>query len=434
MKEYQEIKNGLKKSDFLHKEIMASQETVQRLRPLWDKAFERFYCKENGLFYEFVTDCMSKAWENLPAVSEIEKMYPNPCGWGTGMEDSVMNGAAAVDALISACCIGDENLNKITSELVCGILKCTEVSENCGFVARSISPYDNKSHYIESSRDQYTHFVYSLLRYYFSDLSDEDTKERIRKALVSVAEKCKREVTPENDYNMLREDGSIGKVNKMWGNIAAHERMRMPMIYLAAYKASEKEEYLLLYRQYRDEALEKSLDYNEKTSRLYCALQMMCSLRLVYEYDEDEKFRNRLLPLMNRLAEYGEEKAVNNSVEFSKALYRDKLDYAFKPWRTVNMFDGGEYNGYRYLNPGQSELKENSAFYPVREVGEGALLAAMCPHRRVSDEVLLALLRMADAVDVEKQSSVYALLYLPCAYAACLENRMILRKECRHEK
>jgi len=391
---------------------------------LWETAFSRFYCHKTGLFYEFVTDEVSKAWDDLPTVSEIAKVYPNPCGWGTGMEDAVMNGATALDALIAAHNVGRSAFDGMTDKLADGILGCQFNEKNYGFVARSFSHYDGKSHYIESSRDQYTHFVYSLLRYYFSDLCDEGTKKRIKNALIAVAEKCKREVVPENDYNMLREDGSIGKVNKMWGNIGAHERMRLPMFYLAAYKVSGDAGYFELYRKYRDEALEKSLDYNEKASRLYCALQMMCSLKLVYEYDEDEIFKSKLLPLMSRLADYAEEKVLENSAEFSKPERKTQLDYAFKPWRSVNMHDGGEFNGYGYLNPGQSELKENVAFYPVREVGEGAMLAAMCPERRVSDDVLAALVKMSDAIDVKKHSSVYSLLYMPCAYALCMENRM----------
>ena len=396
---------------------------TDKLYELWNTALNRFYCTKTGLFYEFVADESAKAWDDLPTVSEIAKVYPNPCGWGTGMEDAVMNGATALDALIASHNVGDVSGDGMAEKLADGVLGCQFNDKNYGFVARSVSPYDVKSHYIESSRDQYTHFVYSLLRYYFSDLSDEGAKERIRNALVAVAEKCKREVIPENDYNMLREDGSIGKVNKMWGDIGAHERMRLPMFYLAAYKVSGEAEYFELYRKYRDEALEKSLDYNEKASRLYCALQMMCSLKLVYEYDEDENFKCKLLPLMSRLADYAEEKVLANSAEFSKPERKIQLDYAFKPWRSVNMRDD-ESGGYRYLNPGQSELKENVAFYPVREVGEGAMLAAMCPKRRVSDDVLVSLTRMSDAIDVKKHSSVYSLLYMPCAYALCMENRM----------
>ena len=396
---------------------------TDKLYELWNTALDRFYCPKTGLFYEFVTDETAKAWDDLPTVSEIAKVYPNPCGWGTGMEDAVMNGATALDALIASHRIGVLPVSDMIKSFAEGVLDCQFNDKSLGFVARSVSPYDGKSHYIESSRDQYTHFVYSLLRYYFSDLSDESTKERIRNALVAVAEKCKREVIPENDFNMLREDGSIGKVNKMWGDIGAHERMRLPMFYLAAYKVSGDAGYFELYRKYRDEALEKSIDYNEKASRLYCALQMMCSLKLVYEYDEDENFKSKLSPLMNRLADYAEEKVLANAYEFSKPERKTQLDYAFKPWRSVNMHES-EFNGYRYLNPGQSELKENVAFYPVREVGEGAMLAAMCPQRRVSDDVLAALVRMADAIDVKKHSSVYSLLYMPCAYALCMENRM----------
>ena len=125
---------------------------------------------------------------------------------------------------------------------------------------------------------------------------------------------------------------------------------------------------------------------------------------------------------MNRLAHYGEERAVNNSIEFSGWEHRKELDYAFKPWRDVKMNDMGVFQGYRYLNPAQSELRENIAFYPVREVGEGAILAAMCPERKVSDTLAGAVLRMAEAIDVNKQSSVYPLLYMPCAYTMCVEN------------
>ncbi len=387
---------------------------------LWNTAFERFWCPETSLFYEFVTDETSKAWDNLPTALEIKNNYPNPCGWGTGMEDSVMNGTVAIDALLS--CGVTENIKKLVHFLADGVLKCSEVSESEGFVARSISPYDNKSHYIESSRDQYTHFVYSLTRYYFSDLCEKNVKERIRRAIVAVADKCRNDVTAENDFNMLREDGSVGKVNKMWGDIGAHEYMRLPMFYLAAYRISGNDDYFSLYRKYIDEAIEKSHAFNEKTSRLYCSLQMMCSLKFVYNYDEDENIKKSMLPLMKRLALYGEDKAVNNSIEFSKQKHRCELDYAFKMWKQVNMKDDGYFNGCRYLNPGQSELSENVAFYPVREVGEGAILAAMCPERRVSSELPKAVLRMANVIDTKKQSSVYPLLYLPCAYALCIEN------------
>lgn len=393
------------------------------LYDLWNRAFERFYCPDTRLFYEFVTDSTSRAWDDLPAVCEIQRSYPNPCGWGTGMEDSVMNGSAVIDALSASRKIGAEVDEGLIRKLADGLLKCCELSKDRGFVARSISPCDNKSHYIESSRDQYTHFMYSLTRLCLSDLCDEGTKERIKNAVVSVAEKCRREVIAENDFNMLREDGSVGMVNKMWGCIGAHEYMRLPMFYLAAYKVSGEGEYFTLYRKLRDEALEKSLDYDEKRSRLYCALQMMCSLRFVYDYDEDDSFKNKLLPLMKRLAQYGEEKAINNSIEFSRHEHRQELDYAFKKWRSVNMHDRGVFGGYRYLNPAQSELGENVAFYPVREVGEGAILASMCPERPVSDLLFEAVIRMAGAIDINKQSSVYALLYLPGAYALCLENK-----------
>ena len=79
---------------------------IKKLYSLWNTAFERFYCPKTNLFYEFVTDDTSKAWDNLPTETEIQRSYPNPCGWGTGMEDSVMNGSTVIDALLSSYRMG----------------------------------------------------------------------------------------------------------------------------------------------------------------------------------------------------------------------------------------------------------------------------------------------------------------------------------------
>lgn len=392
---------------------------------LWNTALERFFNSETELFYEFVEDETTNAWNDLPNIEEINALYPNPCGWGTGMEDSVMNGSTALDALISAHSVGVEIDRTLASSLANGLLRCQFNDKNEGFVARSFSPIDQRSHYIESSRDQYTHFMYSLTRYALSDLSSESERKSIQKAVCAVAEKCRREVTAQNNYHMLREDCSIGMVNKMWGTLGAHEYMRLPMFYLCAYAVSGKDDYLKLYHTYRDEALEKSMDFDKGKSRLYCSLQMMCSLRAVYEYDNDADFRSKLLPLMTELAEYGERKAIANADRFSKPEHKRDVDYAFKSWRAVKLRDSGEFNGYRYQNPGQSELAENVAFYPVREVGEGAILASMCPCRRVSSELLESLVKIANAIDTKKHSSVYALLYTPSAYAFCLENHKL---------
>lgn len=395
------------------------------IQKAWSTALERFFCPDTDLFYEFVYDDTSKAWNELPTLENIADAYPNPCGWGTGMEDSVMNTSTALDTLVCAERLGKgSDVKGLADRFFDGLMRCTASEKNKGFVARSVSPIDGKSHYIESSRDQYTHLVYSFLNFYFSPLSSLNQQDSIRSVLSAVAEKCIREVIPENEYNMLREDGTIGKVNKMWGDIGAHEWMRLPMFYLAAYAVTEDRKYKELYDKYRDKALENSLSHDPEKSRCYCSLQMQLSLRAVYDYDTDNAFRSELLNLMKYLAQYGENKSIQNSKEFSVPERGDEVNCRFVPWNKRHLIYCDVFGGYKYYSSGQTESPLNTAFYPVREVGEGAILAAICPERSISHELSDAVLNMAQAIDLKKHSSVYAPLYLPCAYALCTENRM----------
>ena len=180
---------------------------------------DRFFCDETNLIYDFLID-EGNAWHHLPKPEDINKQRPNPCGWGTGMEDCVLNGGSVLDGIVAEYSVTkNPKLKALSDKILKGMMLCATVSEDSGFVARGGSPFDGKSYYINSSRDQYTHWVYGAVRLFASPLSDEAQKEEIKKVIVAIAEKCLREVTPENDYNMLRADGKIGMVNKMWGDI-----------------------------------------------------------------------------------------------------------------------------------------------------------------------------------------------------------------------
>ena len=386
------------------------------IQKAWETAIERFFCPETHLFYEYVYDEAAKAWDNLPTLDQISSAYPNPCSWGTGMEDSVMNGSMALDMLI---CYGNngkqDETKELTEQIFNGLLKCTENNKNKGFLARSISPIDLKSHYPESSRDQYTHLIYTFLNFYFSPICTSCQRDQIRNVISNIAEKCINEVIPENNYNMLREDGTIGKVNKMWGDVATHEWMRLPMFYLAAYVVTENKKYRELYLKYRDEALEKSLSYEPEKVRCFCSLQMQCSLRSIYDFDTDSAFRSGLLSLMNRIADYGEYRSVENSKIYTQPCRNAEVNSVFKPWNAGSPYDEGLFGGYRYyIYP-----VGNDAVYPVREVGEGAIITAICPNRAISDELIDSIKNMASVINFKKYSCVYALLYLPYAYTLC---------------
>ena len=383
--------------------------------------FERYFCPETELLYEFVVDADGSAWHHLPTPKEIAASVPNPCGWGTGMEDSVMNGGNAIDMLIAAHALtGDERIKPCVDALFRGLLLCADGKKNPGFVARSVSPFDKTSHYIESSRDQYTHWVYAAMNLYASPLSDAWQKEQIRKTLVKIAEKCERDVLPENEFHMLREDNTVGRVNKMWGDLGTHEWLRLPMFYLAAYGVTGDPHWQAMYLRYRDEALERSLPHDPDTMRCYASLQMQCALRLIFDYEKDGAVKEKLLALMHRNAVYGAEKAIANSAEYCKPEHDAAIHYRFRPWNGIEPFRQGVINGYNYDNPAQSERKDvNPAFYPVREVAEGAIMAAMCPSYTVAPDLLAAIDRMVQRIDLKRFSSIYAPLLLSEAHILC---------------
>ena len=61
----------------------------------------------------------------------------------------------------------------------------------------------------------------------------------------------KQNVTPENNYDSMRADGTHDTrgISRMW-NVSGHEAARLPMIYAAAWNTTGNDEYHQLYRKY----------------------------------------------------------------------------------------------------------------------------------------------------------------------------------------
>ena len=157
-----------------------------------------------------------------------------------------------------------------------GLSLCCTVHGVKGFVARGVCVQDSKSIYINTSRDQYTHLVHGLWKYYNSKIIDANTKAKVCGLLSNIADRMIATVVPENDYDSLRADGSrcgLG-ICRMW-NVGAHEAARLPMIYAAAWKTSGNIRYFKEYEKYFQSALEQS----EKVTSghpAYALLQMQC--------------------------------------------------------------------------------------------------------------------------------------------------------------
>ena len=378
---------------------------------------EYLFCPDTGLIYDYRVEGCGNGWHHLPTPADIAQNVPNPCGWGTGMEDSVLNGGSAIDALLARYEVTrDPALKASVNALFKGMLRCVNLTN--GFVARSISPADARSHYINSSRDQYTHWVYAAVRLYDSPLSDAGQQEAIRRALSAIARKCKREVREENGYELLREDGHVGLVCRMWGEISPHEYLRLPMFYLAAHHVTGEKSWLRLAEQYLYEGLEKSVDFNIDRSKCYASLQLQYSLRLIFDLSEDAFVQNAAKKLMQNLTSHWQAKALYTYEPLCTNGFNPDFDFVYHPWNACQMRDMGTVSGLLYLNPAQSEDKNNRAFYPIRSIGEAISIAALCPDFPLDPRLPQILQKLAGCIDYDRHGS-YAPLLLVCGHDLC---------------
>lgn len=393
------------------------------LAKTWDYLMDNLFCEKTSLFYDYIVEQHRGDFEKyLPTPDLIEKCVPNPCGWGSGMEDSMINGSCMLEAAIEAYILTkDVKFITLAKKFFKGMQLCASVSDSEGFLARSVSPVDGKTHYIDSSRDQYTHFVSAAAKYYQSGIADEDEMAFIRKTFCAFASRCRKNVTPENSWNILREDGVECIVTRMW-EASAHEMMRPPMFYLAAWKIGGDETFRVDYMRFRDEGMTASeqIDFS-RYDRAFAINQMQISLRFTYDYDDDVAFKERCLALMQKCANYGLKTAVSLADKYSAnpILLNEKA----KPWNEMAAWYFGNVSGYAYYVP--LHFKSNapgslrSAWY-IRDVGDAASLYTSLPDAEYNPKLALAVEKMLRAVDLSEHNS-DAPLYMLTPYYT-LEN------------
>ena len=372
--------------------------------------FEKLYSEKTGLIYDFLaSDAPDGATFNLPSPEMIEKQVPNPCGWMTGMEDSAINNGVMIEALLLYVKkTGNESVLPLLHGLIKGYILLGTVSESEGFLARSVSPVDGKSHYNNSSRDQYTHWVYTAVLYLRSGYATEDEKAAITRVLVSFARKAEREIRGEN-YEFLREDGKIGIVCKMWGKIDPHEYLRLPMIYLAAYNVSKDEHWKDKYLEYREEAFARSEDiYKEgvmdKFIYAYALLQMQLSLRLICDLESDGEYKTRAAALMDFVAGYSE-KYSSPGVGEADAPQAD----VYNDWRALKADFLGFINGYAYFLPQPSA--DDSRELNMRNAAESVIIRCLAADNAVRPREKEKFDYVVSKTDFKKATSYWPVLF-----------------------
>jgi hypothetical protein len=251
---------------------------VKCMDEAWKVSWQRFYEPGTEMFYDYLSSyAPGHGLDHLPKAEEVKRQFPNVYGYDTGMEDCMISAGVMLSMIVDQYSVTHkEKLRKAAYSVFKGIQLSATVSGSPGFLARCVCTEDRKSVYINSSRDQYTHAVHGLWKYYHSPLCSEAVRSEIGKILSAFADRMKQNVTAANDYDFLRADGTRDTrgISRMW-QVQAHEAARLPMIYAAAWNTTGKKEYFDLYRHYVGEAIEQSSEIKNNTTT-YALLQMQC--------------------------------------------------------------------------------------------------------------------------------------------------------------
>lgn len=395
-------------------------ETAPTSKPLspamdqaWDMAWSRFYLDKVQTFADYLSSYeKGKEQAHLPTADEVKRQYPNPCGYGTGMEDGAILGGAMLSILCDRFAVtGDEQLRDRAASAFAGLHRCVTVHGVRGFVARNVCPQDGTGVYINSSRDQVTHFVHGLWQYYHSPLSTDLTRQQTRTILADVAERMIEFVTPENDYDFCRADGKrcpLG-ICRMW-NVQAHEAARLPMIYAAAWDVTRDERYRKMWRQYVVEATEQSAS-PDPHKPAYAFLQMQCSLELLHHLETEPALKETLHARMAHVSELALKrftwvagKIASKSPEEMRMLGPDWRKVAV--WKDQKGYQVPQWGPYREI------------WHLTREAGESALVLLMSKPETLSAEQKAGLQKMILETDYLHNSSCGILYHLATYWKA----------------
>jgi len=379
----------------------------------WDVVWSRFFQKGTQTFADYLSSYEpGRELAHLPTAEEVKRQFPNPCGYSTGMEDGMILGGAMLSIIADRYAVThDETLRERMAGVFAGMRLAATVHGVPGFVARNVCPEDRQSVYINSSRDQYTHFVHGLWKYYHSPLADEAAKGEIRRLLAAAADRMIQFVTPENDYDFLRADGKrcpLG-ICRMW-KVQAHEAARLPMIYAAAWDVTRDDRYRQEWRKYVAEAVEQSATPDENKPA-YALLQMQCSLELLRELESDEALKGKIEAVMQHVAQLAAKRTVKVWAQIAKKS-PETMQMLGPDWRNVPEWK--DQKGY--ANPQWGPYRE--IWHLTREVGEAGVVPLMLNPPELSPEQKKLLQDMILTFDYQRNSSCGIIYHLATYWKA----------------
>ncbi len=383
---------------------VTDEQLYAKVEEAWQATWDRFYDERTHLFYDRVCSYdTAKRLACLPTPEEAARQYPNRNGWGTGMEDC----AISTGVMLSMICdgfaaTGEQGLRPAAEKVFAGMVLLGTLSKSKGFVIRGVCPTDGRSHYCESSRDQYTWYAYGLWRYYRSPLSTVAEKAKMREIIAAICARMDRNVVAKNDYHIGREDGTFdGLVDKMWDN-EAHEIARLPMIYAIGADVTGASRWRDAARRLGPAAAARSAE--ESTTILYAMLQQQVSLEALYELEASPKLKAQWLACMRLTARRAEAGCLHGHGYRVQDLGKVDMD-----WRTWPM---RESRGYRIPTMPEICKREDRT---IRQPAEAMLVQLLLPRPRLTSKQLAAMKQTIAQVDYSRIIT-YGLYYTQAVY------------------
>ncbi|MBR1589212.1 MAG: hypothetical protein IJ658_12915 [Kiritimatiellae bacterium] len=278
----------------------------------WKRVMEKFYSPKTGGIYV----CEPK--DVQPARDFPGGLLKPELGYGRGLEDCAINGGTALSGLVDAYAVTrDPACAADAAKIANGLLNLVNAHPYKGFVARGLCVEDGKSICRLSSRDQVTHWVHGLWRYWRSGLVPDGMKAPIRAAFADVAGLMARNVTESNGWNFLQADGTPDPrgICKMRETMP-HEAARLAMVYAAAGEIAGDAKWTMLYRALREEALDGSCRLANLSERdvarwmpSYTLHQMNASLEVLLGIEKDVACRAKIVRAMVACARIARDRA-----------------------------------------------------------------------------------------------------------------------------
>lgn len=380
---------------------------------MWDTSWQMFFSPKTNLFYDFISSYeYGKQFSHLPTQEEATAFFPNTSGTGTGMEDSMIIAGIMFDAVLDRYSIErNSSLKKYADKILDGIELCATVHGQKGFICRSVSALDGKTYYIGSSRDQFTHAMYGMWRYYNSPLSDDVARSKIKRIMLGIGERLLKYMTAENGYDYRLADGRQCPVglSKMW-NVQPHEAARLPMFYAIVWYTTGDKRFYEQYRKFVKPAIEQSKKF-APTNPGWADMQMMMSLVLLHQLESDSALKADIENIMQKLASLDNRRVVANKKAFFAVA--SKYDMAMLPsdWRKPVKW-AFRKGVPHYATPRWGDY--HKVWYAGRGVGEFVWSAIQFG---ISKDAQTAFEDVVLATDYSKTSSCSVMYHLACYWS-----------------